>query len=48
VKDLSIIAATLCNTGVHQITGEEIIPQLSVGQVLSVNITCGMYDAASN
>jgi glutaminase len=48
VKDLAIMAATLCNAGVHPVTGEEIIPQLSVRQVLSVMTTCGMYDAAGD
>jgi hypothetical protein len=46
VRDLATMAATLCNAGLHPVTGEAIIPQASVRQVLSVMTTCGMYDAA--
>jgi glutaminase A len=48
VRDLAMMAATLCNAGVHPVTGESIIPQRSVRQVLSVMTTCGMYDAAGD
>jgi glutaminase A len=48
VRDLAMMAATLCNAGVHPVTGEHIIPQRSVRQVLSVMTTCGMYDAAGD
>lgn len=48
VRDLAMMAATLCNAGVHPVTGEYIIPQTSVRQVLSVMTTCGMYDAAGD
>jgi hypothetical protein len=48
VRDLAIMAATLSNAGVHPVTGESIIPQTSVRQVLSVMTTCGMYDAAGD
>ncbi|OAA75856.1 Glutaminase [Akanthomyces lecanii RCEF 1005] len=48
VRDLAIMAATLSNAGVHPITGDHIIPQASVRQVLSVMTTCGMYDAAGD
>lgn len=48
VKDLAMMAATLCNAGVHPVTGEHMIPQASVRQVLSVMTTCGMYDAAGD
>jgi len=46
VRDLAIMAATLCNAGRQPVTNEVIIPQASVRQVLSVMTTCGMYDAA--
>jgi glutaminase len=46
VKDLAMMAATLCNAGVNPVTGETIMPADSVRQVLSVMTTCGMYDAA--
>ncbi|KAH6693413.1 glutaminase [Plectosphaerella plurivora] len=48
VRDLAMMAATLCNAGVHPVSGDHIIPQNSVRQVLSVMTTCGMYDAAGN
>lgn len=48
VRDLAMMAATLCNAGVHPVSGEYIIPQTSVRQVLSVMTTCGMYDAAGD
>lgn len=48
VRDLAMMAATLCNGGVHPVSGEHIIPQTSVRQVLSVMTTCGMYDAAGD
>lgn len=48
VRDLAMMAATLCNAGVHPVTGDKIIPQTSVRQVLSVMTTCGMYDAAGD
>ncbi|KAJ3499663.1 hypothetical protein NLG97_g131 [Lecanicillium saksenae] len=48
VRDLAIMAATLSNAGVHPKTGERVIPQASVRQVLSVMTTCGMYDAAGD
>ncbi|KAM0322594.1 hypothetical protein ACHAQA_009442 [Verticillium albo-atrum] len=48
VRDLAMMAATLCNAGVHPVTNETIIPHTSVRQVLSVMTTCGMYDAAGD
>ncbi|PVI05390.1 glutaminase [Periconia macrospinosa] len=48
VSDLAMMSAVLCNAGVHPVTGERIIPQLSVRQVLSVMTTCGMYDSAGD
>lgn len=48
VRDLAMMAATLSNAGVHPVTGDSIIPQASVRQVLSVMTTCGMYDAAGD
>lgn len=48
VRDLAMMAATLGNAGAHPITGEQIISQDSVRQVLSVMTTCGMYDAAGD
>lgn len=48
VRDLAMMAATLSNAGAHPVTGEQIISQDSVRQVLSVMTTCGMYDAAGD
>ncbi|KAK1535704.1 glutaminase [Colletotrichum paranaense] len=48
VRDLAVMAATLSNGGVQPLTGESVIPQTSVRQVLSVMTTCGMYDAAGD
>ncbi len=45
-RDLAIMAATLANSGVCPLTGEEAVDPLHVPQVLSVMATCGMYDYA--
>lgn len=47
-RDLSLMAATLANGGVHPLTGERALAREHVQQVLSVMTTCGMYDAAGN
>lgn len=47
-RDLSLMAATLANGGVHPVTGERALSRGLVQQVLSVMSTCGMYDAAGN
>ncbi|CAK7242068.1 MAG: hypothetical protein STHCBS139747_003545 [Sporothrix thermara] len=46
VRDLAIMAATLANGGVHPVSGDRVIPQESVRQVLSVMTTCGMYNSS--
>ncbi|WP_394249661.1 glutaminase A [Arthrobacter pityocampae] len=46
--DLSIMAATLANSGRNPITGVEVLDLLSVERVLSVMTTCGMYDDAGS
>ncbi|HZT55367.1 MAG TPA: glutaminase, partial [Burkholderiaceae bacterium] len=45
-RDLSLIAATLANAGVHPVTGEQALDPAHVERVLSVMTTCGLYDAA--
>jgi glutaminase len=45
-RDLSLMAATLANGGVHPITRERAIRGELVSRVLSVMTTCGMYDYA--
>lgn len=47
-RDLSVMAATLANGGVQPITGETIFSRRVSRQVLSVMLTCGMYDAAGD
>lgn len=47
-RDLAVMAATLANRGVNPRTGERVVPEAVVRQVLSVMSTCGMYDAAGD
>jgi glutaminase len=44
--DLAVMAATLANAGVNPITQERAIDQQYVKDMLSVMLTCGMYDYA--
>jgi glutaminase len=45
-RDLSLMAATLANGGVHPVSGERALDRPYVDRVLSVMTTCGMYDSA--
>jgi glutaminase len=45
-RDLSLMAATLANGGVHPLSGERALEREYVDRVLSVMTTCGMYDSA--
>jgi len=45
-RDLSLMAATLANDGVHPVTGERAVRSEFVASILSVMATCGMYDYA--
>jgi glutaminase len=45
-RDLSMMAATLANGGVHPVSGERVLAREHVDRVLSVMTTCGMYDSA--
>jgi glutaminase len=47
-RDLAVMAATLANRGVNPLSGERVVPEPVVRQVLSVMSTCGMYDAAGD
>ncbi|MFW6694569.1 glutaminase [Streptomyces sp. MAR4 CNX-425] len=47
-RDLALMAATLANRGVNPLTGEQVVREPVVRQVLSVMFTCGMYDAAGD
>ena len=44
--DLARMSATLANGGVNPVTGARPVPALEVRDVLSVMLTCGMYDYA--
>ena len=47
-RDLALMAATLANRGVNPRSGEQVVPERVVRQVLSVMSTCGMYDGAGD
>ncbi|MFI5721531.1 glutaminase [Streptomyces cyaneofuscatus] len=47
-RDLATMAATLANRGVNPLSGEQVVPEGVVRQVLSVMFSCGMYDAAGD
>ena len=44
--DLALIGATLANHGVHPTTGEQVVAPEIVRDMLTVALTCGMYDYA--
>ncbi|NLE97082.1 MAG: glutaminase [Propionibacterium sp.] len=48
VRDLAVMAVTLGMGGRNPITGEQVVPEWVSRQVLSVMMTCGMYDAAGD
>lgn len=45
-RDLAVMGATLANAGVNPLTQQRAIEQKHVKDVLSVMLTCGMYDYA--
>jgi glutaminase len=45
-KDLAMMAATLANGGVNPVTNERAIDERYVQDVISVMLTCGMYDGS--
>jgi glutaminase len=45
-RDLSLMGATLANGGVNPVTGERALDQRYVQDVISVMLTCGMYDSS--
>ena len=47
-RDLSLMAATLADSGVHPITGDRVLTPALTERVLSVMTTCGMYNAAGD
>ncbi len=48
VRDLAVMAVTLAMGGVNPRTRERVVPAWVCRQVLSVMMTCGMYDAAGD
>ena len=44
--DLALIGATLANHGVHPVTGKRVVAPDVVRDMMSVALTCGMYDYA--
>lgn len=44
--DLSVMGATLANGGTNPLTGERAVPREHVRSIVSLMMTCGMYDAA--
>lgn len=47
-RDLALMAATLANGGIQPVTGERVCRPDVVRQVLSVMMTCGMYNGAGD
>ncbi len=47
-RDLATMAATLASNGVNPVSGERVLREDTVQDVLSVMATCGMYDAAGD
>jgi glutaminase len=47
-RDLSLMAATLADSGVHPLTGDRVLDAATNQRVLSVMTTCGMYNAAGD
>lgn len=45
-RDLALMSATLANGGVQPVTGQRVVGRGVVRQVMSVMLTCGMYDEA--
>ncbi|MCP9850260.1 glutaminase A [Cyanobium sp. Morenito 9A2] len=45
-KDLAMMSATLANGGVNPVTGVRAIDERYVQDVISLMLTCGMYDAS--
>lgn len=45
-KDLAMLAATLANGGINPVTKERAIDERYVQDVISVMLSCGMYDAS--
>lgn len=47
-RDLAVMVMTLANGGVQPVTGEQVVSTHTARQVLSVMLSCGMYNAAGD
>ncbi len=47
-RDLSVMAATLADSGINPLTGDRVLDAALTERVLSVMTTCGMYNAAGD
>jgi glutaminase len=45
-RDLAVMAASLANGGVNPLTGQRAVQQENVARMLSIMVSCGMYDYA--
>ncbi len=45
-SDLAVIGATIANSGIHPMTGERVLSPEVTRDMLTVSLTCGMYDYA--
>ena len=48
LADLAVMAATLASGGTNPLSGERVFSRVAARQVLSVMLTCGMYDNAGD
>jgi len=46
VEDLALVGAIVANYGVHPVSGEQVVPREVARDMLTVALTCGMYDYA--
>ena len=46
--DLAVMATTLANGGLHPVTGEQVLSPRTARHVMSVMLSCGMYNAAGD
>lgn len=47
-RDLAVMATTFANGGVQPVTGEQVVSPQVARQVMSVMLSCGMYNAAGD
>lgn len=47
-RDLAVMVMTLANGGIQPVSGEQVVSASTARQVLSVMLSCGMYNAAGD